>query len=44
MNWIFEAYANVYQTATGIGRGGNSYVATAKNSDCGCHDAKSHRR
>ncbi len=44
MNWIFEAYANVYQTATGMGRSGYRDAAPAKNSDCERHDSKSARR
>jgi hypothetical protein len=44
MNWIFEAYANVYQTATGLGRGRGSYAAPANNGTGSGHDGKSPRR
>ncbi len=30
MNWIFEAYAAVYQTATGLGRYRRDDIAPAK--------------
>ncbi len=44
MNWIFEAYANVYQTATGFARTVNSGAAPAKSSDYERHDSKYPRR
>jgi len=42
MNWIFEAYANVYQTATGLGRYGRDDIAPAKK-QCETDDAKTPR-
>jgi len=44
MNWIFEAYASVYQTATGMGRSDYCDVAPAKGNDGERHDSKSKRR
>ena len=44
MNWIFEVYANVYQTATGMDRGGCGYAAPAKEGDRSRQDGKSPRR
>ena len=44
MNWIFEAYASVYQTATGMGYSRCANAAPAKNTDYGRHDDKSPRR
>jgi hypothetical protein len=37
MNWIFEAYASVYQTATGMGRPQGGNAAVAKKSECDRH-------
>ena len=44
MNWIFEAYAGVYQTATNMGQGWYGDAAPANKDEQVRHDAKAARR
>jgi hypothetical protein len=44
MNWIFEAYAAVYQMATGMGHSRWGDAAPANKDEQARHDARSVRR